>query len=300
MRSSLTNSSARRSSALAVAGLVRCAAGAAAAPSLPPALARTQLRPAAPASTCRWPKLQSIDVQPLPRTAAAADDAPVGTGTAAAVVHDRQARRASHSICPTPRSRCPRAASTSARGGVDTILAAGDQWTARAWCSISTSRCRTRRTSAATTSSSVGRGRPAQRLRPRRPPRPTMRQMAAGGGSSAPREHATPSTFAAARRRGRVIVQLSDPHTPMISLQQGAARSSSTSPAPTVPKNADASLRHARLRHAGLRASKSSASGNGARIVIGRERRFRAARLPVRRPVRGRGGAARKTSAAQE
>ena len=58
------------------------------------------------------------------RQAAAADAAPVGPGAAAARRSRSTSRRAFRSICRIRRLRCRRAASTSAPGGVDTVLAA--------------------------------------------------------------------------------------------------------------------------------------------------------------------------------
>ena len=63
--------------------------------------------------------------------------------------------------------------------------------------------------------------RPAQRLRPRLPPRPPP-AMAAGGGSSAPRELRAIDFRRGTDGAGRVIVQLSDPHIHVNLHQEGS------------------------------------------------------------------------------
>ena len=247
----------------------------------------TRHAPGSTGAAADQPALQAIDVQPLRRPAAAAHHAPVGPGAAAAVASPSTTRRASRWTCRTPRWRCPRGASTCTPAGVDTILAAEAKDRTRLVLNLDKlvpydtrvdgqqhhRACSAAAASASATSAARHGG-------------PAALPSSSGG----TRELRSIDFRRGADGAGRVIVKLSDPHT-HINLHQVGNQIVVDFADAGVPANL---VRRYDATDFGTPVTGFDVTARRQRRAHRdhRQRRLRAARLPVRRPVRGRGRAA--------
>ena len=227
------------------------------------------------------------------RQAGAADAAPQRPGAGAAVFTIDKPARISLDL-PGTALALPSRRIDVGTGGLDTVLAAEANGRARVVLNLDAAAAL-----------------PDARRRQRHH-RHASAPPAAGAGRGAVASAASTAAAAApARRRairsidfrrgdggvGRLIVKLTDPRTP-INLQPAGLADHRRLRRHRPAEEPGAPLRHAGLRHAGHRLRRACASAT-TRASCSTPRAIRAARLPVRRPVRGRGAAGARKAAAR-